>query len=344
MIIAIDKEGNRVYPEEAEKGKEYLCPCCDERLVLKKGNWITPYFSHKAKVRCKDNWKYDTSDWNTHMKNYFARWYRDVVVEYKGKKHKADILKDNIVVEFQHNSISDEYFKDKTAFFVAAGYKVIWVFDANNWFYSGAIKQYSIRGKGDTYFWGDPPEWLVKLDYLRPQLNNRNVTVCLSRTVDKEQGVLDKVFRLNWVSKDCTNVIFNERETYLLMDNDMDLSLLFYPQDRWRNRVLKDKEYDIKYQGWGLKGYPYETYICPRTAEFINKNKENKNCDGCDYCIAKESRIIHGKLVDQFNEKYHREGADRITFLVHHKSYCGFAKGQVRIEGEPHTFYVDDIG
>ena len=44
----------------------------------------------------------------------------------------ADVLINGYVIEFQHSPISRDEIKERNEFYTNCGYKVIWVFDAND--------------------------------------------------------------------------------------------------------------------------------------------------------------------------------------------------------------------
>lgn len=44
-------------------------------------------------------------------------------------KHRADVCVDKTVIEFQHSPMSYKEFNERTWFYTAAGYKLIWIFD-----------------------------------------------------------------------------------------------------------------------------------------------------------------------------------------------------------------------
>lgn len=55
------------------------------------------------------------------------------------QKHIADILINDIVIEFQHSAISIDEFRDRNRFYASCGYSVIWVFDLIEEFHCGKI-------------------------------------------------------------------------------------------------------------------------------------------------------------------------------------------------------------
>ena len=79
-----------------------------------------------------DDWDHDMSEWHFSWQEKFPEECREVVVEYNGVKHRADILINNTVIEFQHSPITAEEIKRRNDFYIACGYNVVWVFDATN--------------------------------------------------------------------------------------------------------------------------------------------------------------------------------------------------------------------
>lgn len=54
--------------------------------------------------------------------------------------HRADVLVDRTVVEFQHSILSPSVFDDRNNFYLNLGYKVVWVFDISNLYKNGKIR------------------------------------------------------------------------------------------------------------------------------------------------------------------------------------------------------------
>ena len=127
MYIALDENGNRVEIKNAEKGKDYFCPVCNTPLVIKAGEQRAKHFAHKAKTDC-DTWA-DMSEWHYAWQEKFSSEYREIVLEYNGSKHRADVLAEHTVIEFQHSAISSKEFKERNQFYTGCGYRVVWVFD-----------------------------------------------------------------------------------------------------------------------------------------------------------------------------------------------------------------------
>lgn len=134
VFIALNANNEKVSIENADKICEYFCPVCNEKLSIKATNSLSviPHFAHKKGTKCLDAWKHDMSEWHYNWQCQFPEEYREVVVEKDKKKHRADVLINGYVIEFQHSPISRDEIKERNEFYTNCGYKVIWVFDAND--------------------------------------------------------------------------------------------------------------------------------------------------------------------------------------------------------------------
>ena len=92
---------------------------------------IRAYFSHKKGTDC-DSFSHDMSDWHLDWQMKFPIENREVVMEKDGIKHRADVFINNTVIEFQHSPITAEEIAKRNEFYLSCGYKVIWIFDADN--------------------------------------------------------------------------------------------------------------------------------------------------------------------------------------------------------------------
>ena len=133
MFVSIDDKNNRVSVENAIKGGKYFCPSCGEPLIVRATDSLAvkTHFSHKKGTDC-DSFTHDMSDWHFDWQMKFPIENREVVVEKDGIKHRADVLINNIVIEFQHSPITAEEIAKRNEFYLSCGYKVIWIFDADN--------------------------------------------------------------------------------------------------------------------------------------------------------------------------------------------------------------------
>ena len=134
MLIALNEKNERVSSNNAKKSSSYFCPICHEHVSVKALDSLAvrPHFAHKKGTECLDNWKHDMSEWHYNWQCQFPEEYREIVVEKNGIKHRADILIDQTVIEFQHSPITGDEISKRNIFYTNCGYRVIWVFDANN--------------------------------------------------------------------------------------------------------------------------------------------------------------------------------------------------------------------
>ena len=108
MFTALTKGKKRISIEEAIPGEEYVCPVCGNPVFVKaaESKNVRTHFAHKRNSPCLDNWKHDMSDWHYEWQKKFPLVNREVVVENEGAKHRADVLINDTVIEFQHSPIN----------------------------------------------------------------------------------------------------------------------------------------------------------------------------------------------------------------------------------------------
>lgn len=132
MYIALDKEQKRISIRDAVQGDTFFCPVCLEKMFVKSGTERARHFSHFPNCECNDNWngQYDMSDWHYEWQNLFPPENQEVVVQCDDIRHRADVLTDRTVLEFQHSPLSSGKFNDRNVFYHGnIGYKVVWLYD-----------------------------------------------------------------------------------------------------------------------------------------------------------------------------------------------------------------------
>ena len=133
MFIALDENKNRISIENVREEKRYYCPICGKQLIIRAKNSVAikTHFSHKKGTDC-DNFSHDMSEWHLNWQKQFPEKCREVVVSNGEEKHRADVLINGSVIEFQHSPITAEEIARRNRFYTSCGFKVVWVFDANN--------------------------------------------------------------------------------------------------------------------------------------------------------------------------------------------------------------------
>jgi len=196
MIWAFDKDGVKVFADEAFVKHDYFCPMCGESLVLKKGEVRVPHFAHHAKSICCDPWHYDMTDWHREWQERFPRNTQEIVMDSNGEKHRADVCVGKTVIEFQHSPLSFEEFDERNAFYTSLGYKVVWLFDVVEPFHDDSIEE-SIN-RTDVYKWRRPKTTFKHFDY-----KSRSIELYF-QTEDcvDDEGPNAGICKVTWVSPD----------------------------------------------------------------------------------------------------------------------------------------------
>ena len=188
MYIALDHEDKRINISNAKIGQEYFCPICKEKLSIKAKDSISvkAHFAHQKGTDCLDNWKHDMSEWHYSWQAMFPEECQEVVVEKDCIKHRADVLINNTVIEFQHSPITSEEIAQRNSFYLECGYEVIWVFDAN-----GRIKNAIDSNWGIAPIRENSLVWKrVRSEFKQPMPNGVNVFVEYSINADSNPIML----------------------------------------------------------------------------------------------------------------------------------------------------------
>lgn len=145
MIIALDKDNNRIHINETERKNDYYCPSCGKPLVIRKGEIRRHHFAHMASDNCTDSWSgsYDMTDWHFDWQSKYPKDNQEVLCALGSVNHRADVMIDRTVVEFQHSSMSTETFNNRNSFYDGLGYKVIWLFDLTDDYANGQLRYHT---------------------------------------------------------------------------------------------------------------------------------------------------------------------------------------------------------
>ena len=288
MFNAIDEKGNRINALEAVKGNNYYCPCCKENLILKQGKLIDWHFSHRGNTECTEAG--EMCEWHLRMQSYFSPQYREIVIEDNGIKHRADILKDGYVIEFQHSPISYDDFNNRNKFYRGLGYKVIWIFDSSDWFeterFTDLLSDDRIYEKYDEEDVYDIVRFKRPFKVLQESyIDFDNISICFCEYDDYEEK--DYVFNVYWHSKDWSTLgMF--RGNFELSD-EADLGELFKDRSDFKRYYLKNKSTKKVYIG--IRGHRYKEYLCKQT------NTWAENCEKCLCCELieqrRDGRVVH---------------------------------------------------
>ena len=139
MLTAYNSNKEKVLIRNVLENEKYYCPLCNEELIVKnKGYKKSPHFAHKPHGACSESRYSDMCKWHINWQNRFPEECIEVLKkDENGKKHIADVLINNIEIEFQHSHMPFEEFNDRNEFYSIFNYHVIWIFDGNDVFNKG---------------------------------------------------------------------------------------------------------------------------------------------------------------------------------------------------------------
>ena len=286
MLVAMNEERCRINASEANKKEKYFCPVCNEVLILKNGEINIAHFAHKNR-ECIDNWHYDMSEWHRKKQNYFDIKYQEIILEKDYSKKRADILKDGVVIEFQHSPISASEFNSRNGFYTSCGYKVAWVFDVTEQINNEELFWNEYSSKDNIMKWKYPMRILKEINNLR--INN-NVSVWLNWDYQHVDEDSDDIYRITWSSKDENSVLYNFKNIAVSnpipLIKDMDLKELFYSEYKKNINELKKQGMRYEIKKIGEKGYRRKSYVCPSSKKFGLRIYGEEGCNYCPYCFG----------------------------------------------------------
>ncbi len=281
MRFAIDKNGERVHIDDTDKSLNYFCPCCKGKLILKMGMIRAHHFAHEPNFVCNDFWNYDISDWHISWQSLFPKDCQEIVKEIKGIRHRADVLleKEKVVFEFQHDALSSFEFDNRNEFYNTLGYKVIWIFDVEELYCSGAIENY----KSNLWKWKKAKKTFSNYNY-----KNKLVEILLQ--INNKDP---KLIKVTWVSEEgianfATNgVLYNEQSIIHMFDKKKDK---YSMQELYDKLIFLYEKRCIKY----FFGCPISsTHVCTPVDDFINDDPSISSCKGCPY------RVFEGNINEE---------------------------------------------
>ena len=151
MYIALNSNFIRTYIDEASSNDDYYCPFCKAPLDIRRGDIRRHHFAHAKHHLCTDTWSRDRSEndstWHKKWQERFPIDNQEIPLKLGNIKHRADVMIERTVLEFQHSPLSPEKFSDRNTFYAGLGHKVIWVFD---------FTDLSFSQREDFYYWTRP--------------------------------------------------------------------------------------------------------------------------------------------------------------------------------------------
>ena len=158
LTFALDPTDARVYVDDTASNMDYFCPTCGSPVIPRKGEVRRHHFAHKGGGPCADGWSrsYDDSEWHHLWQERFPRENQEITLTLGEVRHRADVLTETTVVEFQRSALTPEQFNERNTFYQDLGYKVVWLYDLRDAFREGALREEPHKDAGLRFSWGNP--------------------------------------------------------------------------------------------------------------------------------------------------------------------------------------------
>ena len=211
MQYANDYNDNRVHIDETQSNQAYYCPYCGAPMITKKGDIRQHHFAHSSSHHCSDSWErthtYDTSIWHNVWQSTFPKINQEVKLSLGETKHRADVLIDRTVVEFQHSIMQVKAFDDRNNFYSNLGYKVVWLFDLSEIYSQGKIRYFE-KDNGFVFVWDNPKRVFNSYDVkngcidLFFQLSEEASEEAIVRVLDVSERGVEQFYASKFISKE----------------------------------------------------------------------------------------------------------------------------------------------
>lgn len=109
---------------EAEPGERAVCPICGEAVIARCGDINVWHWAHRSNTDC-DPWSEGETEWHARWKQRFPVACREVAMG----EHRADVVVNGVVIEFQRSHISPDEIARREQFY---GERMIWVVYADD--------------------------------------------------------------------------------------------------------------------------------------------------------------------------------------------------------------------
>ncbi len=341
MQFANDENGQRTHIGEAQETAQYYCPYCYASMIQRRGQINIPHFAHMKGHLCTDSWKYEEmSEWHFSWQSCYPRANQEVAVINDFGQHRADVLINDTVVEFQHSPISTEEFRERNEFYIACGYRVVWLFDAREAYQSNLSVD---EVETSVYRWKHPPKMLTGFDLY----GKIQVFFHLQDSTQEEGGA---VVRLTWCSggnlsffKSAPSECYTEAEFVELTSTGK--------VEREADMSGKDELVHILYI-ISRKDGRTECYGCPINADgFAPQIRENHRtaCDECAYCreVLSDRSLVKcaGRFrtyLEQIETVLETEQLDGVVYAFTYIAKDGsIHKAEVSVPDSPASSIVD---
>lgn len=260
MLVAVDKQGNRIYANSSEKRfTDCYCPVCGEPVVHRLGKIRRAHFAHRQDTNCyfgrdKDN----KSEWHIRMQNYFPKEAQEFIFvdEKTGEKHIADVFlkESNTILEFQHSPIEEREFWGRTLFHLKNKRRIVWLFDESvqnqksQNFGRFKVEDSMIFGwPYKSFKWQrNPRQFLSK----RPDIFRLSqlYSICIYSGIEGDvfHRIVDADYQFNYVAFSLHSI---------QMSDNIDVEDFFKSESYWQNqdpwkKIFEQKIVNERYKAW----------------------------------------------------------------------------------------------
>lgn len=208
MLFAVDYNDNRVHIDETHSNQEYYCPYCGAPLTTKKGEIRQHHFAHKQNHLCSDTWErshsYDISPWHNEWQSLFPKENQEVKLSLGDTKHRADVMIDRTVIEFQHSIMPVKAFDDRNNFYFNLGNKVIWLFDLSDLLENQLF--YKETSEGLEFHWRNPKKAFNNYDIQSGCIDlffqlKADLYACIVRVTEVSEDGFECFYTTKFISK-----------------------------------------------------------------------------------------------------------------------------------------------
>ena len=354
MLFANDYNDIRVHIDDTHSNQEYYCRYCGAPLITRKGDIRQHHFAHKKGHLCSDSWErnnsYDISPWHNEWQSLFPRENQEVKLSLGDTKHRADVMVDRTVVEFQHSIMSAKSFDDRNNFYYNLGYKVVWLFDLSD-IYNDKKLRYVSKNERLTFYWQNPKKAFNNHNIRNGNIDlffqlNDNESNCIVRVLDVSSYGFESFETTNFMSKDefLNYVGLKNGECLPPLRDDIENNQQYHSfKEKYGINLNKQQERALlAVEGSNLllavPGSGKTTVLVARLGHMVI----NKNIDPTKILAITYNKQAADEMRERFSNKFGKALGDKIDFrtinslsLMIYTEYC-------RKHGEPEKRLIED--
>ncbi|KRG08991.1 competence protein CoiA [Staphylococcus sp. NAM3COL9] len=132
MLCAKNESNQIISAIIAQKGHQYKCPYCNNKVILKKGQFVAPHFAHvnKSKLTCNKGETYEHYCLKYQLAQWFEKYNYEVAIEpyiTECYQYPDLIINNSVAIEIQFSRISVLNIKKRSISLQKCGLDVVWI-------------------------------------------------------------------------------------------------------------------------------------------------------------------------------------------------------------------------